>query len=92
MPKPEYNMKGMMWPNKFKTEEKHPGFSGTCIIRDREFQVAEWVNVDDEGNETHGLKFTEMDDVPKRKEQEPSSEKPKLAPGEPSANEEDMPF
>jgi uncharacterized protein (DUF736 family) len=50
---------GSMFPNKFKTEDKHPHLKGQATIDGHLYDVAGWSKLDKNGNKWLSLAFSE---------------------------------
>lgn len=78
------NMKGVLYKNDKKTEDKHPNYKGSCEIEGRQYWLAGWMKKNDDGTfKLLSLSFT-------AKEEQPSA----TTATEPSDNvpDEDLPF
>lgn len=58
-------MKGFLFPNGNKTEEKHPDFKGNILVNNKKIWVAGWKHSNSENKEWISLSLTE--DKPKEK-------------------------
>ena len=66
----ENDMRGVLFPNKYKEEDdKRPDYTGTVTVNDKEWALAAWKNTSKNGNDYLSLSVSE----PREKSEEKGS-------------------
>ena len=77
-----------------KKSDKHPDYTGNCLVSGKKMYIAAWVNESKDGKKYMSLSFTEpSQDANYKKEDSSASAKPEFSTPNPSTGSDDaLPF
>tara|TARA_R100001594_G_scaffold148865_1_gene205133 strand:+ start:2603 stop:2869 length:267 start_codon:yes stop_codon:yes gene_type:complete len=82
---------GALFKVEDKKSDKHPDYTGNCIVGGKKMYIASWINTTEKGMKYMSLSFTEPSESAKySKETSSASSKPAFA--KPDTTKNDLPF